>query len=177
MVSLRRAIACLLMCAATAAILSCQRTRWHGNHKLIVIGIDGMDPDLLRNYMGAGTMPNFSKLAASGTFRTLGTSIPPQSPVAWSNLITGMNAGGHGIFDFIHRDPKTLQPYFSTSRVEPPKHTVHLGSWVIPIGSGTAEQLRQGKAFWQVLDEHGIPNSVFRIPANFPPIKSSGKTL
>jgi predicted AlkP superfamily phosphohydrolase/phosphomutase len=144
---------------------------------LIILGVDGLDPQLLKQYIEQGRMPNFAALARTGSFRELTTSIPPQSPVAWSNLITGMNAGGHGIFDFIHRDPKTLQPYFSTSRVEPPKHTVHLGSWVIPIGSGTAEQLREGKAFWQVLDEHGIPNSVIRIPANFPPIKSSGKTL
>lgn len=122
-------------------------------------------------------MPNFSKLAQEGSFRELTTSIPPQSPVAWSNLITGMNAGGHGIFDFIHRDPKTLQLYFSTSRVEGPKHAIHLGHWIIPLGSGKAEQLRKGKAFWQVLDEHGIPNTIFRIPANFPPVPAKAKTL
>jgi predicted AlkP superfamily phosphohydrolase/phosphomutase len=176
-VSLRRAIVVLLMCAAVTALLSCQRTQWHGDHKLIVLGIDGMDPDLLRKYMDEGTMPNFSALAAKGTFRTLGTSIPPQSPVAWSNLITGMNAGGHGLFDFIHRDPKTMQPYFSASRVEPAQHSIHLGSWVIPLGSGTAEQLRRGKAFWEYLDERGVPVTVYRIPSNFPPIASKGRTL
>lgn len=167
--------ALLLLCAL--ALVSCQRASRRGDQKLIILGVDGLDPQLLKQYIEQGRMPNFAALARTGSFRELTTSIPPQSPVAWSNLITGMNAGGHGIFDFIHRDPKTLQPYFSTSRVEPPKHTVHLGSWVIPIGSGTAEQLREGKAFWQVLDEHGIPNSVIRIPANFPTIKSSGKTL
>lgn len=52
-------------------------------------------------------MPNFSKLAAFGDFRLQTTSLPPQSPVAWFNLITDMNAGGHGAFGFIHRDPRT----------------------------------------------------------------------
>src|SRR5437899_5526187 len=122
-------------------------------------------------------MPNFSKLMQQGSFRQLTTSIPPQSPVAWSNLITGMNAGGQGIFDFIHRDPKTMELYFSASRVEPPKHAIHLGSWVIPLGSGNADQLRKGKAFWQILDEHGVPNSIFRIPSNFPPVPAKGQTL
>ena len=136
-----------------------------------------MDPQLLKQYMAEGKMPNFSALAKTGSFRTLTTSIPPQSPVAWSNLITGMNAGGHGIFDFIHRDPQTMQPYFSTSRVEPPQHSIHLGNWVIPLGSGKAEQLRQGRAFWEVLDDNGIPNTVIRIPANFPPVKAKGFTL
>lgn len=162
-----------------AVLSSCRRSRgdWHGDHKLIVLGIDGMDPDLLKQFMREGKMPNFSKLASEGSFRSLTTSIPPQSPVAWSNLITGMNAGGHGIFDFIHRDPKTLEPYFSISRVEGPKHAIHLGSWVIPLGGGSAEQLRKGKAFWEILDQHGVPNTIFRIPANFPPVAAKGQTL
>ncbi len=136
-----------------------------------------MDPQLLHRFMGEGKMPNFAKLEARGDFRPLKTSIPPQSPVAWSNLITGMNAGGHGIFDFIHRDPKTLGLYFSASRVEGPKHAIHLGSWEIPLGGGSAEQLRKGVAFWQILDQHGIPNTIFRIPSNFPPVAAKGKTL
>ena len=162
-----------------ALILSwgCFREKWQGDHRLIILGIDGMDPQLLEQFMKAGKMPNFAKLAATGDFQRLTTSIPPQSPVAWSNLITGMNAGGHGIFDFIHRDPTTFELYFSTSRVEGPEHSIHLGKWLIPLGGGKAEQLRKGEAFWQVLDTHSVPNSVFRIPANFPPVAARGETL
>ena len=173
-------ILCILPLLAVVGVLpSCERARgeWRGGQRLVILGIDGMDPQLLEQFMREGKMPNFAKLAAEGDFRPLTTSIPPQSPVAWSNLITGMNAGGHGIFDFIHRDPKTLELYFSASRVEGPKHAVHLGSWVIPLGGGSAEQLRKGKAFWQVLDQHGIPNTIFRIPANFPPAPAKGRTL
>jgi len=158
---------------------SCQRARSGtvGAKKVIILGIDGMDPDLLAKFMAEGKMQNFARLAAQGSFRRLTTSIPPQSPVAWSNLITGMNAGGHGIFDFIHRDPKTFELYFSTSRVEGPKHSLRVGNWVIPLGSGSAEQLRKGKAFWEFLDDAGVPNYVYRIPANFPPIAAKGETL
>jgi len=149
----------------------------HMDRRLIILGIDGMDPQLLHRFMREGKMPNFAKLEAQGDFRPLTTSIPPQSPVAWSNLITGMNAGGHGIFDFIHRDPKTLSLYFSASKVEGPKHAIHLGNWAIPLCSGSAEQLRQGTAFWQILDQHWIPNTIFRIPSNFPPVPAKGNTL
>lgn len=144
---------------------------------MIILGIDGMDPDLLDKFMAEGKMPNFSKLAGQGSYRHLTTSIPPQSPVAWSNLITGMNAGGHGIFDFIHRDPANFAPYFSTSKVEGPKHSFSVGKWEIPLGSGSVEQLRHGKAFWEILDENRVRNFVYRIPANFPPIDAKGKTL
>jgi predicted AlkP superfamily phosphohydrolase/phosphomutase len=171
-------LAGLLSFTGIALLFSCQRTpTWHGEQKLIILGIDGMDPQLLKQFISEGKMPNFARLLEQGSFRLLTTSIPPQSPVAWSNLITGMDAGGHGIFDFIHRDPKTLQPYFSTSRVEGPKHSIHLGKWIVPLGGGSAEQLRKGVAFWEILDQHGIPNSIFRIPANFPPVPAKGQTL
>ena len=168
-----------LLLIAAAMLPSCQSApgHSHSDQRLIILGIDGMDPQLLHRFMREGKMPNFAKLEAQGDFRQLTTSIPPQSPVAWSNLITGMNAGGHGIFDFIHRDPKTLRLYFSASRVEGPKHAIHLGSWAIPLGGGSAEQLRKGVAFWQLLDQHGVPNTVFRIPSNFPPVPAKGKTL
>jgi predicted AlkP superfamily phosphohydrolase/phosphomutase len=172
-------LAAVLAATGAVSLLSCQRARGEGQNdkKLIVLGIDGMDPQLLTKFMGEGKMPNFARLAQEGSFKRLTTSIPPQSPVAWSNVITGMNAGGHGIFDFIHRDPKTMELYFSASRVEPPKHVLHVGSWVIPLGSGSADQLRQGKAFWQYLDDHNIPNSVYRMPSNFPPVPAKGETL
>lgn len=175
-----RLVGWLVLCAAAFTFfISCRRAREGSiaQKKLIILGVDGLDPDLLTKYMAEGKMPNFARLAQQGSFRRLTSSIPPQSPVAWSNLITGMNAGGHGIFDFIHRDPKTMQLAFSTSRVEGPKHTLHLGRWVIPLGSGSADQLRHGRAFWEILDEHGVPNYVYRIPANFPPIDAKGKTL
>jgi predicted AlkP superfamily phosphohydrolase/phosphomutase len=177
----RLRLVCLLAVSAAALslLLSCQHARAGavGSRKLIILGIDGLDPDLLDKFMAAGKMPNFARLAAQGSYRRLTTSIPPQSPVAWSNLITGMNAGGHGIFDFIHRDPKTFQLYLSTSRIEGPKHSWQVGSWVVPLGNGTAEQLRQGKAFWEILDQHDVPNYIYRMPANFPPIAAKGKTL
>src|SRR5713226_1697093 len=145
--------------------------------RLLILGVDGMDPQLLRQYMNEGKMPNFAALAARGSFLNLQTSTPPQSPVAWANLITGMNPGGHGIFDFIHRDPATLTPYFSTSQVKPPKHNLRLGSWVIPLSEGEVLLLRNGKAFWQYLDDRKIPLTVFRIPSNFPPVRTRGNTF
>src|SRR5687767_13294314 len=61
--------------------------------KVIIIGFDGMDPDLVRQFMGQGMMPNFKKLADQGTFTDLGTTNPPESPVAWASFQTGLNPG------------------------------------------------------------------------------------
>jgi hypothetical protein len=81
--------------------------------RVIVLGIDGLDPRLLRQLMVAGKLPNFARLANSGTFAALRTTNPPQSPVAWSSMGTSLNPGGTGIFGFIRRKPKTYLPEFS----------------------------------------------------------------
>lgn len=138
--------------------------------RVIVLGMDGLDYDLTAKLMAEGRLPNFSRLAETGGFSNLGTSIPPQSPVAWSDFISGMDAGGHGIYDFLHRDPETRIPYFSTSRAveSDPLTPCLFGKWRIP-GSGEVELLRHGKPFWQALEEHGVETAILRMPANFPP--------
>ena len=141
------------------------------DQRVIVIGIDGMDVKRVRSLMAAGKMPNFSRLAARGAFLPLATSKPPQSPVAWSNFITGMNPGGHGVFDFLRHDHRNFNVAMATSRVEKPSR--FLG---IPVGGGMVN-LRQGKAFWEYLEDRKIPATVFRVPANFPPVGTSARTF
>jgi predicted AlkP superfamily phosphohydrolase/phosphomutase len=158
------AFAILLGCGLTESSLK------NTDKKVLVIGFDGMDPKLLERLVQEGKMPNFERLMKAGDFKPLKTSIPPQSPVAWSNFITGMNPGGHGIFDFIHRETKTMIPYLSTSKTEHAKKTITIGDWVIPLSSGKVTLLRHGKAFWEVLEDNGVPTTIFRAPANFPPI-------
>ena len=144
--------------------------------KVFVLGVDGLDPKLVQAYVERGLMPNVGRLIEQGAFKPLGTSMPPLSPVAWSTLITGMDPGGHGVFDFIHRDPATLLPTRAETEVREGKTYSLGGCRVLPVGGGP-ENLRQGRAFWQVLEEHGVPTVVFRMPANFPPVPSSGKSL
>lgn len=139
--------------------------------RMIVLGVDGMDPVLLGQYMTEGIVPNLARLAAQGGFQPLGTSIPPQSPVAWSNFITGMDPGGHGLFDFLHIERNTLEPFLSAARVEKSGFApIPLGRWRIPLGTERTVLLRHGKAFWEYLDEAGIPVRLFQMPANYPPV-------
>ena len=145
--------------------------------KVIVLGFDGLDPHLVRVWMDQGKLPAFKKLAAQGGLSTLQTSIPPQSPVAWSNFIAGTNPGGHGIFDFIHRDTQTYIPTFSASATEGAKKTVRLGKIIFPLSGGSVKNLRKGKAFWQILEENDIPATIFKIPSNYPPVETKQRTL
>jgi predicted AlkP superfamily phosphohydrolase/phosphomutase len=142
---------------------------------LIVLGIDGMDPELTRGLLERGEMPNLAALIAEGGFSELDTANPPQSPVAWSSFITGLGPEGHGIYDFVHRDPRALAPYLSTSRTHAPEHVLELGGFALGFGgSPDVQLLRQGDAFWQVLEHHGVPATVVKVPANYPPAGSRG---
>jgi predicted AlkP superfamily phosphohydrolase/phosphomutase len=165
----------LLTIAIAAMVSGCNAPAPPGR-KVIVLGFDGLDFDVTRQLIDAGKLPAFSRLAASGGFSSLGTTIPPQSPVAWSTFITGRDPGEHGIFDFVHRDPKTMEPYLSTTRTEPAR-AIGAGRWQLPIGSGRVESLRQGQPFWEVLEARGIPTTVIRMPANFPPSGTATREL
>ncbi|OGD27246.1 MAG: hypothetical protein A2Y56_03030 [Candidatus Aminicenantes bacterium RBG_13_63_10] len=145
--------------------------------KVIILGCDGMDHHLVQNWMKEGHLPALRKLVSRGCFRPLGTSIPPQSPVAWSNFITGCDPGGHGIYDFIHRDPKNYFPVFSAALTEDAKRTLRLGNTVLPLSGGRVVNLRKGRAFWQHLEDHDIPATIFKMPANYPPVATRQRTL
>jgi len=145
--------------------------------KVVVLGFDGMDPGLVRQYIDRGSLPNFKKLAASGSFLKLRSSVPPQSPVAWANFITGTNPGGHAIFDFVHRDPKNYLPIFSASESLPSKHNLRLGSLILPLSGGEVKNLRKGRAFWQILEDYDIPATIFKIPSNYPPVETRQRTF
>lgn len=167
----------ILLAWSLAALLLTGVARAERHASVVVIGIDGMDPGLLAQFMAQGRMPNFARLAQEGSFDSLETSIPPQSPVAWSNFITGMDPGGHGIFDFIHRDPVTYSPVFSAADVVEPARTITLGDWVLPLSGGGTVLLRKGEAFWQILDRRDVPCTVIRVPANYPPADTRARSL
>jgi predicted AlkP superfamily phosphohydrolase/phosphomutase len=148
--------------------------------RVLLLGMDGLDPDLMSEMMQAGRLPHFARLRDTGAFAPLATSMPPQSPVAWSNLISGGEPDTHQIYDFIHRDPNprmgglAIRPYESIAQVAPPRWILPLGAWQIPLRPGRTESLRQGPAFWDFLVAAGIETAIYRMPANYPPPDVSG---
>jgi predicted AlkP superfamily phosphohydrolase/phosphomutase len=148
--------------------------------KVIVIGIDGMDPGLCGEMMKQGLLPNLAKMSEVGGFSSLGTSIPPQSPVAWANFINGSGPGSHGIFDFIHRHPdEPGAPFYSAAETLPGEgywdigdHRLQLDFWPFNHQPPKTVLRRQGVPFWDYLDAAGIPSTFYDLPSNYPPSPS-----
>ena len=87
--------------------------------RVVVLGFDGVDPKILEEYVAAGDMPACKALRERGGVHLLESEIPPESPVAWASLLTGVNPGRHGIFDFVAREG--YKPVNGMVRLTPPR--------------------------------------------------------
>ena len=160
----------LLGLTGLVGLVGCtEESREPVDSRIVILGFDGMDPVLAHRWMDSGDLPNFSRLAAEGSFSPLATSNPPQSPVAWSDFATGLNPGQHGIYDFLRRDPETYAPAFSISEVRPPEHVVEAFGLAVPLDSGEIVNRRQGTPFWSALEDGGAWTTTLRVPVTYPP--------
>ncbi len=145
--------------------------------RMVIIGLDGLDPKLVRRFMDEGRLPNMQRIAAKGSFRNLSTTYPAMSPVAWSSFATGVDPAKHGIFDFLTRNPKTYTPDLSSADVRPPRRSLKIGAYRIPVSKPQLALLRKSKSFWELLGTYQVPCSILRVPITFPPEKFDGTLL
>src|SRR5262249_7932596 len=145
--------------------------------RVVILGLDGLDYGLTEQLLSEGKLPHLAELRDQGCFKPLGSTLPPISPVAWSSFQTGVNPGKHNIFDFLTPDLRTYQPKLSSVEIGPPRRTLRLGKYQIPLGKADVRLLRKSKPFWNVLSEYGIFNSIIRVPITFPAEKLRGVQL
>ena len=145
--------------------------------RLVIVGLDGLDPDVAEHLISEGQLPNLARLAQSGCFTRLATTLPPLSPVAWSTFQTGVNPGKHNVFDFLTRDPKTYLPNLASVEIRPPAKTLTLGKYIIPLSKPGISMQRKSQPFWHLLGRAGIFSCVIRVPVSFPPERFAGLQL
>ncbi len=145
--------------------------------RVVILGLDGLEPTITERLLQEGKLPNLKKLQEQGSYSHLQTTYPAISPVAWSAFSTGVDAGGHKIFDFLSRHKQTYMPELSSSKVGMPKRKLSLGKYEIPLGKPIVRLLRRSKSFWKILGENGIFSHVLRVPITFPPEKFNGALL
>jgi len=141
--------------------------------QVVVLGFDGADPNLASKWMAEGKLPHLAQLAKQGTFKPLGTTNPPESPVAWASFATGLNPGGTGIFDFLKRDPETYLPELALVSRERARFLWGL----IPIKAPKVTNLRSGIPFYKAAADAGYKTTIIRMPLEFPPTPIRGGKL
>ncbi len=135
--------------------------------RVIVIGLDGLEPSIVGPMLDSGDLPHLARMRASGGYCRVATTSPAQTPVAWSTFATGTNPGGHGIFDFLRRDPATYRPDVALVR-----HEASAG-----FRPPRAVNLRGGTAVWDLLSDRGVESTVLRCPGTYPPAPIRGRIL
>lgn len=113
--------------------------------RVVVIGIDGADLQLIEPWASAGQLPTLARLMQQGAVGPLRSTVRPESSVAWTTFSTGMNPGNHGIFGFVGLQTGTYQYRMNNA------HHIH----------------RQ--RFWQIAGAAGKRVIVLNVPMTYPP--------
>ena len=159
------ALACSCWCARGGSPAFLPAQKWHGD-QADHSGHRWHGPATAEKVHGRGQNAEFFGAGGKGSFRLLTTSIPPQSPVAWSNLITGMNPGGHGILIsfIVTQDTTALFFGFARGTAEARHSSGQLGD---PHRRRHRRAASPGQGLWETLDDYGVPNTIFACPRIF----------
>src|SRR5215218_595750 len=99
--------------------------------RILVLALDGVDPDVVDLLISEGKLPNFARLKREGAYGRLRSERPLLSPVVWTTIATGKTPDRHGIGHFVAVNPRTGEELPVTSR------------------------LRHVKALWNIFSESG----------------------
>jgi len=113
--------------------------------RVLIIGLDGADWDLLDPMLTEGFLPHLSSLLEQGARGRLNSTIPANSPPAWRTAVTGVGPGKHGLFDF----PQWMEDRYGMN---------------LPRCFN-----KRAKPCWIYLTEHEKTSLLINIPTAYPP--------
>ena len=126
--------------------------------RVLMLGLDGATFDLIEPWVSdvdsscasGPSLPNLARLMDAGAWGALRSTVPHATFPAWTSLMTGVNPGKHGIFDFTRRIPGTYRVEFINSTC------------------------RQQPSVWRLLSLAGRRVAVIGMPATYPPEALNG---
>jgi predicted AlkP superfamily phosphohydrolase/phosphomutase len=121
-----------------------------GRSRVLILGLDGADWDVLRPLADAGRLPHLAAWMRDGAQAKLPSTTPPMSFPAWSSFATGLAPGRHGIFDFTQKQE---------------------GAYAIRFVNAAD---RAGEAFWTTASRAGRRVLCLGVPATYPADRVDG---
>ena len=112
--------------------------------KIVLVGLDGADWQLIGPLAERGKLPNLARLKKEGAWGELRSMDPMLSPLLWTSAITGKPPEEHGVVDFMMRDPQTGKR--------------------VPVGAAS----RRVRALWSILTQSGLTCDVVAWWATWP---------
>ncbi|MED9781285.1 MAG: alkaline phosphatase family protein [Peptococcaceae bacterium] len=127
-------------------------------NKVLVLGVDGMDPRITKKFLEMGVMPNLKKIVDRGAQRedlVLLGSVPTVTPPMWTTLATGALPCTHGITDYWVQDPDELDQF------------------IFALNS----EMCKSELLWNVTAENGLKTLVWHWPGSSWPPSSDSENL
>lgn len=118
--------------------------------KLLLIGWDAADWQMIQPLVDKGEMPRLKSLMDKGVIGNISTLQPPLSPMLWTSIATGKRAYDHGILGFaeFNSEKQSVEPIRATKR--------------------------KAKTFWNILNEAGLKTNVINWWPSHPAEKLNG---
>jgi predicted AlkP superfamily phosphohydrolase/phosphomutase len=112
--------------------------------RVLMIGVNGMEWDILRPLLLQGKLPNLAKIIQNGTYGKLQTVSAPNCPRVYSTLFTSTRPEEHGITGFL------------------------IG------GVTANTHMLKEEPFWSILSKKGVTVGMANVPATFPVMPVNG---
>jgi predicted AlkP superfamily phosphohydrolase/phosphomutase len=74
-------------------------------NRVLIVGWDGADWEILDPLLAAGELPNLATLIERGRKGVSRSCLPSHSWAAWPTFLTGCDPAGHGVFDILEYRP------------------------------------------------------------------------
>lgn len=124
-----------------------------GSPKLTVLGWDAATFDVIDPLIEAGQLPNLRRIFETGSRGVLRSTTPPITSQAWATAFTGVNAGRHGLWEFVER---------------------HDSGYRLRLVNGS---FRRAPAVWDYLSAGGHRVGVVNVPFTWPASELNGFML
>jgi predicted AlkP superfamily phosphohydrolase/phosphomutase len=111
--------------------------------RVLVIALQEVTLDLIDPWVEQGLLPNIAALMAAGTSGYVRAQAPLITPHCLANILTGVNAGQHGVFDYWQRG----------------------ADGIFRETSGTS---LQAPPIWQILRGTGLRSTFLNVPLTWP---------
>ncbi len=118
--------------------------------RVLVIGLDGVTFDTFDPWMSQGVLPYLSQFMKKGVHSSLDSVFPPITSTAWSSIMTGMNPGKTGIFEFLYSNSNSFD--------------------LTPVNA----TVRDGVPLWEILSREGKKVIAISVPVTYPPAEVNG---
>ncbi|GAC1436618.1 MAG: hypothetical protein NVS1B11_19120 [Terriglobales bacterium] len=133
-----------VLCVAAFPAFSQAQTSVKPKPRVIVIGVNGMEMDVIRPLILQGKMPNLASVIKKGSYGKLRTVSSPNCPRVYSTMFTSTQPEEHGVSGFV----------------------------VGGITANT--NMLKEEPIWSILSKHNVTVGMANVPATFPVMPVNG---